>query len=115
VETDDQAKTLTRETSMAVAVGDVLEPCQPPGVLADILESTGRPCPRIELMIENATPWQLFSLVIREDARVMFGSLFAALTGGESRETQAKLVRRVLGTLNAPQVHEILHPPPRKK
>jgi len=116
VETEEQAQALSRDPhlGMVVAVGDELEPCQPDSVLAQIQEEHGRPCPRIELLPANGTPWQLFSLIIRDDSRSMFVPLFKALTGGQGSDARAGLIRRVLGTLNDPEVHGIMHPEPKR-
>jgi hypothetical protein len=99
---------------MRVAVGDELEPCQPANILAEIQAQHGRPCPRIELLPANWIPWDLFSLIIRDDARAMFIPLFQALTLGQDRDARARLIRRVLFTLNDPEVHEIMHPDPKR-
>ena len=112
--TDDQAEALTREGGLPVTLGEELEACQPAGVLAEIEAKHGRPCPRIVLLPGNVVPWQLFQLIIRDDARAMFTPLFEALTASYDRDGRAGLIRRVLGTLNDSEVHGIMHPEPKR-
>lgn len=49
-------------------MGGELDPCVPDDWLADMLESTGRPCPFIELAPQNTDAYFIATLRLSEDA-----------------------------------------------
>lgn len=115
VETEAQAREFSRLDERAeepVQVGEFLElpPCVGEVDLEWYRREHDRPCPRVELRIENADALSLFRVSVREDARPLAAPLFEALCGGLPAEERAATIQRVLATLNDETVSELLYP-----
>lgn len=115
VDTEKQAREFSRLDERAedpVRVGEFLElpPCVGEVDLEWYRREHNRPCPRVELRVENADALILFWLSVREDSRQMWGQFFEAACGHLSADERATMVRRVLATLNDETVWELLYP-----
>jgi hypothetical protein len=115
VETEAQAREFSRLDERAedpVRVGEFLElpPCVGEVDLEWFRREHDRPCPRVELRVENADALSLFRVSVREDARPLAAPLFEALCGGLPADERARTIHRVLSTLNDETVSELLYP-----
>lgn len=93
-----------------VKVGTVLTlpTCEPEPVLALIREKYGRPCPRVELDVENGPAASLASLVISSHLSPLIDPLYEAATVDLTAEQRLALVYRVIHALQDSRVVDLL-------
>jgi hypothetical protein len=96
-------------------VGDAVEvpPCLKDSELEDFRKARGRECPKIDLEPENAVPYEVFRMLIREDSRDWSRVAFQDLTEGMHPLMRKRMRRRIFRTLLDREVTEKLHPPPK--
>ena len=87
-------------------------PCQNKGVLAEIKERTGRPCPRVELDEENVVPADVVTFVLDERLSSFAEGHLQDFTSDWSPLERIEMRNRLASALHSPEVDRILHPRP---
>ena len=85
-------------------------PCQNQGVLAEIKERTGRPCPRVELDTENVVPADLVKFILDEKLASFAAGQFQDYTSDWTALERIDIRNRLAGAIHSPEVQAILHP-----
>jgi hypothetical protein len=87
------------------------EPCVPRFVLPVIEETTGRPCPRVELHPANGLAADLSSLLLQPPQnQALLTRLFDAACAGMDPEEQVTLIHRVYGAVQHPRIVRLTQP-----
>ena len=101
----------TDERCAACVIFSGPEPaCQNKGVLDEIKERTGRPCPRVELDPENVIPADIAKFILDERLSSFAEGHFRDWTSDWPPLERIELRNRLAAAMHAPEVERILHP-----
>lgn len=85
-------------------------PCQNQGILADIKDRTGRPCPRVELDPENFVPADLVKFILDERLASFAEGQFQDYASDWTALERIEIRNRLAGAIHSPEVQDILNP-----
>lgn len=77
-----------------------------------MLQSLGRPCPRIELDPRNVEAMSLMGWLIHDDLKPLAPEYARALLAGQPADDRARLLGRVAHALRSKELSARLHPDP---
>lgn len=80
-----------------------------------MLQTLGRPCPRVEIDPENVEAVAVMGWMIHDDLKPLAPEYARALLAGRPADERARLLSRVAAALRSPALSSRLHPDPGKE
>lgn len=80
-----------------------------------MLQTIGRPCPRVEIDPENVEAMSLMGWLIHDDLKPLAPEYARALLAGRPADDRARLLSRVASALRSKELSDRLHPDPVKE
>lgn len=80
-----------------------------------MLQTLGRPCPRVDIDPENVEAMSLMGWMIHDDLKPLAQEYARALLAGRPADERARLLSRVASALRSKELSARLHPDPVKE